>query len=198
MKRILVLAAASLMASSAVTLPALAQDAGAGAETTVEGATPTPLKKKLPEAQVEGGASTEIEGEAQTEGAEGGASAEAEGSVETEGEADTAQDAAPAKPAEDTADTATPSDETTASINVTSEQETELRTVFTEVEVDPIEVDFEIGVGVTVPETIVLHPLPPRIIEIVPDYEGYQYFVLADGTIVIVVPDTHEIVYVIA
>ena len=45
--------------------------------------------------------------------------------------------------------------------------------------------------------TVVLHPLPPRIIEIVPAYASYQYFVLADGTILIVDPGTFNVVYVI-
>jgi hypothetical protein len=31
----------------------------------------------------------------------------------------------------------------------------------------------------------------------VPAYRTYKYFVLADGTIVIVVPDTRKVVYVI-
>ena len=59
-------------------------------------------------------------------------------------------------------------------------------------------VDFDINIGVAVPSTIVLHPLPPRIIEIVPAYASYQYFVLADGTIIIVEPGSLQIVYVIA
>ncbi len=36
------------------------------------------------------------------------------------------------------------------------------------------------------------------IIAVVPDFEGYQFFVLADGTIVIVDPDTLHIVTIIA
>ena len=52
-------------------------------------------------------------------------------------------------------------------------------------------------IGVAVPSTVVLHPLPPRVIEIVPDYRGYEYFVLADGRIIIVEPGTLKIVYVL-
>jgi hypothetical protein len=43
-----------------------------------------------------------------------------------------------------------------------------------------------------------LQRLPPRIIKLVPRYEGYRYFVLADGRIVIVDPDALEIVVIIA
>jgi hypothetical protein len=89
---------------------------------------------------------------------------------------------------------------TTAAIpEVTVEQKTEIRTVIKEVQVEPVrEVDFDINIGIAVPRTIELHVLPPRIVEIVPAYEGYRYFILADGRIIIVEPDTYEIVYVIA
>jgi hypothetical protein len=42
-----------------------------------------------------------------------------------------------------------------------------------------------------------LHPLPPRVVEILPAYRSYRYFVLADNRIVIVEPDTYEIVYIL-
>ena len=52
-------------------------------------------------------------------------------------------------------------------------------------------------VGVAVPRTIHVQPLPHRIVEIVPAFEGYVFFVLADGRIIILQPDTYEIVYVL-
>jgi hypothetical protein len=42
-----------------------------------------------------------------------------------------------------------------------------------------------------------LEVLPPRIVKIVPEYKGYRFFVLADGRIIIVDPDTLAIVYVL-
>ena len=83
---------------------------------------------------------------------------------------------------------------------VTVEQKTEIKQVVQEVDVDPIPVDridFELDVGVAVPRTIEVRPLPPQIVRIVPEYEDYLYFVLADGRIVIVEPDTLEIVVII-
>ena len=86
-----------------------------------------------------------------------------------------------------------------APAEITTEQRTEIRTVVKEVHVEPVtHIDFEINIGVAVPRTVVLHPLPRRIVEIVPAYEGYEFFILADGTIVIVEPSTFKIVYVIA
>jgi hypothetical protein len=104
---------------------------------------------------------------------------------------------------QDTAEQAKPeegeagvSKETTASVNITTEQKTEIRNLVVE-KADPIDVDFEVDVGVAVPRTVTLQTLPTRVIEIVPQYEGYKYFVLADGRIIIVDPDSLEIVYVL-
>lgn len=84
-------------------------------------------------------------------------------------------------------------------VNVTSEQQTEIRQIITETKVEPVpSVDFTVNVGAAVPQTVTLHPLPPRIIKLVPEYESYEYFVLADGRIVIVDPGSHEIVLIIS
>lgn len=93
--------------------------------------------------------------------------------------------------------------ETTGSTNATAdisdEQRTEIHQTIVESHVEPVaHVDFDIDVGIAVPSTIVLHPLPPRIVEIVPAYRGYEFFMLADGRIIIVDPGTHAIVYVLA
>ena len=95
------------------------------------------------------------------------------------------------------AEESSPSNETTASIDITAEQRTEIRNVIVESDVKPVDVDFEVNVGVAVPRTVELRPLPPRIIKIVPAYRSYEYFLLADGRIVIVEPSTLKIVYVI-
>ncbi|TSE08997.1 DUF1236 domain-containing protein [Mesorhizobium intechi] len=88
----------------------------------------------------------------------------------------------------------------TASIsNVTVEQKTQITQVIKETKVEPVStVDFDISVGVEVPRhKIRLHRLPARIVKIVPAYESYEYFVLADGRIVIVDPDTLKVVLIL-
>ncbi|CAH2405329.1 DUF1236 domain-containing protein [Mesorhizobium escarrei] len=89
--------------------------------------------------------------------------------------------------------------ETGAISNVTVEQKTEITQILKHEKVEPVaDVDFDISVGVEVPrQKIRLRPLPPRIVEIVPAYEEYQYFVLADGRIVIVDPGTLKIVLIL-
>jgi hypothetical protein len=90
-----------------------------------------------------------------------------------------------------------PSNETTGSINISTEQRTQVRQILVQNKVEPVNVDIKVDVGVAVPTTVELHPLPPRIVEIVPAYRGYEYFVLADGRIIIVEPSSHKIVYIL-
>jgi len=88
----------------------------------------------------------------------------------------------------------------TASINnVTVEQKTQITQVIHETKVEPVrDISFDISVGIEVPRHKVhLHRLPARIVKIVPAYESYEYFVLADGRIVIVDPDTYRIVLIL-
>jgi len=57
-------------------------------------------------------------------------------------------------------------------------------------------VNFNISVGTAVPASVRFHPLPRRIVEIYPEWRGYE-FILVHGKYVIVRPQTREIVYVI-
>jgi hypothetical protein len=138
----------------------------------------------------------------------------APGQMQKSGEADSAQEVAPgqqqktgkadaneAAPGQTKTDQATdetkPSTETTASIDISAEQKTEITQVFRSEKAEPVDIDIDVNVGVVVPRTVTLRPLPPRVIEIVPAYRGYEYFVLADGRIVIVEPGTYKVVYIL-
>jgi hypothetical protein len=101
------------------------------------------------------------------------------------------------QPGSEQAATDKPSNETTGSINISAEQKTEVRNILVQNKVEPVDVDINVDVGVAVPTTVELHPLPPRIVEIAPAYRGYEYFVLADGRIIIVDPSSHEVVYIL-
>lgn len=130
----------------------------------------------------DGAADTQAQGEAEST-TEGQASGEAGGTeMQAEGEAGTDRDTTAAIP----------------DVDITAEQRTEIRQVIQSADVEPVDdIDFDLSVGIAVPSTIELYPLPPRIVEIVPVYEGYRYFILADGRIIIVEPDTLHIVYII-
>lgn len=89
-----------------------------------------------------------------------------------------------------------------ARVEITQQKRTVIRnTIIKDTHVTRInrnDIDVDINVGIVVPHTITLAPLPVAIIDVVPEYRGYDYFVLADGTIVIVDPGSYEIVYVIS
>jgi Protein of unknown function (DUF1236) len=57
-------------------------------------------------------------------------------------------------------------------------------------------VNFNISVGTAVPSSVRFHPLPSRIVEIYPEWRGYD-FILVHGRYIIIRPQTHEIVYII-
>lgn len=89
--------------------------------------------------------------------------------------------------------------ETTGSVGLSAEKRATVRQTLVRHRVKPVtNINFNVGVGVAVPRTVELLVLPPEVIEIVPQYRGYRYFVLADGRIIIVDPSTYEIVYIIA
>jgi hypothetical protein len=57
-------------------------------------------------------------------------------------------------------------------------------------------VNFNISVGAAVPAHVRFYPLPPRIVEIYPEWRGYEV-IRVHGRYIIVRPQTHEIVYII-
>jgi hypothetical protein len=57
-------------------------------------------------------------------------------------------------------------------------------------------VNFNISIGTAVPSSVRYHPLPSRIVEIYPEWRGYD-FIVVRGQYIILRPQTHEIVYII-
>lgn len=82
--------------------------------------------------------------------------------------------------------------------SISPDQQAGLQSAFRDVRVEPIDIEVDVSIGASLPASVTLSPLPPRIVEIVPAYEDYQYFMLADGRIVIVEPTTMEVVYIVS
>jgi hypothetical protein len=81
---------------------------------------------------------------------------------------------------------------------VTSEQKTKVKSVFSRHHVEPPRnLNVSVNVGVRLPHSVRLYPIPVDIIEIVPDYRGYDYIMLDDDRVAIVDPDTFEVVDII-
>jgi hypothetical protein len=82
-------------------------------------------------------------------------------------------------------------------VRLSSREETRVREVFSRTDIRRVNnVNFNIAVGVSVPRSVELYPLPPAVIEIVPQYRSYRY-VAVDDEIIIVHPETFVIVEVI-
>jgi len=80
-------------------------------------------------------------------------------------------------------------------VKLDSNQQTKVRDAFRNERADNItKVDFNIRVGGVVPDHHHFYPLPATVVDIVPQYRGYDYIV-ANDEIVIVEPGTHHIVY---
>ena len=81
--------------------------------------------------------------------------------------------------------------------NVSPEQRTKVRTTFSRHRVEPARnLNIDINVGVSVPRNVRFYTIPADILVVVPEYQDYSYFIVGDQ-VVIVDPDTYEIVDVI-
>ncbi|QOZ53482.1 DUF1236 domain-containing protein [Bradyrhizobium arachidis] len=85
-----------------------------------------------------------------------------------------------------------------AGAKLSTEQRTQITSVIHEEHVRPVtNVNFSISVGTRIPrEGIELHALPSRVVTIYPEWRTYK-FVLVKEEIVIINPDTYEIVAVL-
>lgn len=81
---------------------------------------------------------------------------------------------------------------------VTEEQRTRVKSVFIQHHVEPARgLNVSVNVGVALPHSVHLYPVPEDIVMIVPEYRGYRYILLEDNRVAIVDPDTFEVVDII-
>jgi hypothetical protein len=80
---------------------------------------------------------------------------------------------------------------------LSTEQRTQITSVIKEQRVSPVtNVNFSISVGTRVPRDVTFHTLPERVVTIYPEWRRYK-FILVKEQIVIVDPNTYEIVAVL-
>jgi len=82
----------------------------------------------------------------------------------------------------------------TAKITITPEQRTHITEFVTKQNMQPVTVDTNIAVGATLPETVVLQPVPE---DWGPTFTTYQYVYTSNG-VVLVDPNTRQVVEIIA
>jgi hypothetical protein len=86
---------------------------------------------------------------------------------------------------------------TTAVAAPPAEKRTQITSAIKQEKVEEVtNVNFNISIGTTVPAGVRYHAIPSRIVEIYPEWRGYE-FILVHGRYVILRPHTHEIVYII-
>ncbi len=76
------------------------------------------------------------------------------------------------------------------------EQRTRITTIFHRHRVAPARLNISVRVGARVPTSVRFYPVPTEVIEIYPEWRGYDYVYVGEQ-ILIVDPDTHEIVAIL-
>lgn len=165
---------------------------GSSTEEQVQG------KQKLKTAQGKGGTSTEEQAQGKA-GSTTEQNAQGQQKLKTDEQAQGKAGTTTEQNAQGQTKTQTDQNSTASITNVTLEQKTQVTQIIRETKIEPVaDVSFDISVGVEVPpQKVRLHRLPARIVKIVSAYETYEYFVLADGRIVIVDPDSYKIVLIL-
>ena len=79
---------------------------------------------------------------------------------------------------------------------LSSEQRTKITTVFRRHKVRSEHLNISVRVGARVPDTVHFYPLPIEVVEIYPEWRGYDYILVGDE-ILVVNPRTHLIVAVL-
>jgi hypothetical protein len=78
-----------------------------------------------------------------------------------------------------------------------AEKRTQITSAIKQEKVEEVtNVNFNLSIGTAVPAGVRYHPMPSRIVEIYPEWRGYD-FILVRGKYIILRPHTHEIVYII-
>ena len=79
---------------------------------------------------------------------------------------------------------------------LSSEQRTKITTVIRRHKVEPTHLNVSISVGVRIPERVHLYPLPVEVVEVYPEWRGYDYILVSDQ-ILVIDPRSHEIVAIL-
>lgn len=86
---------------------------------------------------------------------------------------------------------------TSATVAPSAEKRTQMTSAIKQEKVEEVtNVTFNLSIGASVPAGVRYHALPSRVVEIYPEWRGYD-FILVHGRYFILRPHTHEIVYII-
>jgi hypothetical protein len=86
---------------------------------------------------------------------------------------------------------------TSATAAPPAEKRTQINSAIKQEKVEEVtNVNFNLSIGTVVPAGVRYHPMPSRIVEIYPEWRGYD-FILVHGRYYVLRPHTHEIVFII-
>jgi len=86
---------------------------------------------------------------------------------------------------------------TSATAAPPAEKRTQISSAIKQEKVEEVtNVNFNLSIGTAVPAGVRYHPMPSRIVEIYPEWRGYD-FILVHGRYYVLRPHTHEIVFII-
>jgi hypothetical protein len=86
---------------------------------------------------------------------------------------------------------------TSATVGPPAEKRTQITSAIKQEKVEEVtNVNFNLSIGTAVPAGVRYHPMPSRIVEIYPEWRGYD-FILVQGRYYVLRPRTHEIVFII-
>jgi hypothetical protein len=101
------------------------------------------------------------------------------------------------KPSNADSKTTTGNAATSATAAPPAEKRTQITSAIKQEKVEEVtNVNFNLSIGTAVPAGVRYHALPSRIVEIYPEWRGYE-FILVHGKYIILRPHTHEIVDII-
>lgn len=96
-----------------------------------------------------------------------------------------------------TSDNKTTGNATAATVAPPAEKRTQISSAMKQEKVEEVaNVNFNLSIGTAVPAGVRYYPMPARIVEIYPEWRGYD-FILVHGRYIVLRPRTHEIVYII-
>jgi hypothetical protein len=83
-----------------------------------------------------------------------------------------------------------------SSAKLTSEQRTKITSIIKQHKVEPTRLSVSVSVGTRIPASVHLYPLPVEVVEVYPEWRGFDYILVGDE-IVVINPRTHDIVAII-
>jgi len=82
------------------------------------------------------------------------------------------------------------------SVKLSSEQRTKITTILRQHKMRSEHLNISVHVGARIPDTVHFYPLPTEVVEIYPEWRGYDY-ILVEDEILVVNPRTHLIIAVL-